>query len=257
MSITEKLDACTAELGIGKGDTIPKRLAAIADVLGLSNALSGKSILQQTDLCYGAIFGAPTPPVVAGIAIPVDPAEVTPNVPGMPMTAPAPMAMEGNGSGGEGGGGEGAPAHNVPSNGAIFDRSMYANGGPRGDQNLPCLTVCCAAPFAICPTHCLSAWGCDGPVDWLTSLPCKQIPCSPCDPNSKNPLWCCAEPLGWAASFGQLHTVMALVKNGAIPETKNGAGQDAYSDAGRERHTHVVKWLRAWDAAGRPRARWR
>ena len=135
----------------------------------------------------------------------------------------------------------------------LFDPAAHANGGPRTDQSLPCLTICCAAPFAICPTHCLSAWGCASAVNCLTSMPCKHVPCTPCDPNSKNPLWCCAEPLGWASSFGQLHTVMVLVKNGANPDTYNAASQNAYTDAARERHAHVVEWLNAWEAAGRPR----
>mmetsp|Transcript_8549 Transcript_8549/g.22351 ORF Transcript_8549/g.22351 Transcript_8549/m.22351 type:complete len:505 (+) Transcript_8549:86-1600(+) len=138
--------------------------------------------------------------------------------------------------------------------GRLFDRRAYPNGGPRADQNVCILSICCAAPFILCPTHCLSAWGCTNAVDSLTSCwPCKHIPCTPCDPNSKNPLWCCAEPLGWAASFGQLHTVMALVKNGANPDTYNAANQNAYTDASREHHQHVVDWLQEWEGAGRPR----
>jgi len=81
-----------------------------------------------------------------------------------------------------------------------------------------------------------------------------DVCCCPCSPNSKNPLWCCAEPLGWASSFGQLHTVMSLVANGARPHTKNLAGETAVSDARRERHAHVVKWLEAWERAGKPAA---
>jgi len=158
-----------------------------------------------------------------------------------------------------GGGTAGAPIQQTmgSSSGAqhsIFDRSVHANGGPRHDQNVCCTTVCCLLPFIICPTHCLSMWGCADAVDCCTSTPgFKHIPCTPCDPNSKNPLWCCAEPLGWAASFGQLHTVMALVKNGAVPDTMNAAKQNAWTDAGRERHQHVVDWLNLWVAAGRPR----
>jgi len=136
----------------------------------------------------------------------------------------------------------------------IWDRHVHPNGGKRPDQD-PCgTTLCCAGPFLICPLHCLSLWGCADLVSCITSVPLvKDLPCCPCSPNSKNPLWCCAEPLGWAASFGQLHTVMALVANGAQPNTKNASNNDAYSDAERERHTHVVNWLREWEAAGRPR----
>jgi len=92
-------------------------------------------------------------------------------------------------------------------------------------------------------------------VGALTSVSyCTDVCCCPCSPNSKNPLWCCAEPLGWASSCGQLHTVMSLVANGAKPHTRNLAGETAFSDAARERHTHVVNWLEAWERAGRPAA---
>mmetsp|Transcript_39162 Transcript_39162/g.125814 ORF Transcript_39162/g.125814 Transcript_39162/m.125814 type:complete len:319 (+) Transcript_39162:38-994(+) len=139
----------------------------------------------------------------------------------------------------------------------LFDKSAHANGGPRPDQApaLPCCSVLCLPCFAICPTSCCAMWGCAPLVDCLTSLPCKHIPCTPCDPNARNPLWFCAQPAGWAASFGQLHTVMALVKNGADPAELNLAGNNAYSDAGRERHEHVIEWLVAWEAAGKPRGR--
>lgn len=142
----------------------------------------------------------------------------------------------------------------------LFDKTAHSNGGPRPDQSLPCITLCCAAPLILCPTHCLSLWGCADAVDALTSCtPCNQVPCTPCDPNSMNPLWCCAQPVGWASSMGQLHTVMALVKNGADPEAFNLAQQNAFTDAGREKHMHVVEWLLEWNMAGKPRGgtRWR
>ena len=50
----------------------------------------------------------------------------------------------------------------------LWDKSLHRNGGPRDDQSLPCLTICCAAPFVVCPLHCLAAWGCDGAVGALT-----------------------------------------------------------------------------------------
>mmetsp|Transcript_58896 Transcript_58896/g.164529 ORF Transcript_58896/g.164529 Transcript_58896/m.164529 type:complete len:456 (-) Transcript_58896:262-1629(-) len=131
---------------------------------------------------------------------------------------------------------------------ALYDKNRYQNGGPRGDQNVCAVAVCCLPCFIMCPLHCLSTFGCADAVDSLTSLPCKYLPCSPCDPNSKQPLWCCSEPIGWAASHGQLHTVMALVKNGAKPVTKNAAGFNAWGDAKRERHHHVVAWLDEWKA---------
>jgi len=128
----------------------------------------------------------------------------------------------------------------------LYDTKKFANGGPRNDQDLCCLTLCCAYNFAMCPLHCLSTWGCTRTVDCLTSLPCKHIPCSPCDPNGKMPLWFFSEPIGWAASHGQLHTVMVLVKNGANPERVNGANQTAFTDALREQHQHIVDWLNIW-----------
>jgi len=140
-----------------------------------------------------------------------------------------------------------------PATHAIFDRNAHPNGGPRHDQSVCCITVCCLPALVICPTHCLSMWGCADVVDCCISVPgFKHIPCSPCDPNSKNPLWCCAQPIGWAASLGQLHTVMVLVKNGAIPDTMNASGNNAWTDASRERHHHVVNWLNSWVSAGRP-----
>lgn len=117
---------------------------------------------------------------------------------------------------------------------------------------MACLAICCIAPFAICPLDCLSACGCADVVACCTDLPGKSIPCTPCNPNVKNPLWFCSEPLGWAASHGQLHTVMELVRNGANPETVNMAGFNAFTDAERERHHHVVNWLNEWKAAGKP-----
>ena len=105
----------------------------------------------------------------------------------------------------------------------------------------------------LCPLDCLSAWGCACCVEKLTCRACKHVWCFPLSLNVKNPLWCCSEPLGWAASFGQLHTVMALVGNGANPHSKNAAGNNAFDDAGREGHGHVVSWLEAWEAAGKPR----
>ena len=150
----------------------------------------------------------------------------------------------------------GPPAEDKFAGERLWDKSLHANGGPHDAQPiLPIQTICCAAPFLICPLHCLSAWGCDGAVGMLTSAPCcTHVWCAPCSPNSKNPLWCCAEPLGWASSFGQLHTVMSLVANGAKPHTRNLAGENAFTDATRERHMHVVEWLKAWERAGTPAA---
>ena len=46
----------------------------------------------------------------------------------------------------------------------------------------------------------------------------------------------------------QLHAVMVLVKNGANPRRVNGANNNAWTDAQRERHQHVVNWLDLWEA---------
>lgn len=134
----------------------------------------------------------------------------------------------------------------------IFDRSKFPNGGPRSDQNTCCVACLCLPNMVMCPLHCLATVGCADQVECLTSSPCKYVPCSPCDPNAMQPLWFCAQPVGWAASFGQLHVVMSLVKNGASPRRVNGAGENAWSDARRERHQHVVEWLDQWGALGEP-----
>ena len=105
----------------------------------------------------------------------------------------------------------------------------------------------------LCPLSCLAMHGCADLVDCLTSLPCKYEPCSICDPNAMNPLWYCSQAMGWAASFGQLHTVMVLAKNGADLDRVNLAGFNARSDAEREGHQHIVRWYDEWVALGKPR----
>ena len=151
-----------------------------------------------------------------------------------------------------------APQPQLMTRDALWDRKLHPNVGQRVGQNLICLTLFCAYPFILCPVHWLSAWGCADLVGMLTALvpkPLHHVPCCPtyiCSPRSKNPLWCCAEPIGWAASHGQLHTVMALVGNGADPRAKNASGNNAFDDAKREKHTHVIQWLTAWEAAGKP-----
>ena len=136
---------------------------------------------------------------------------------------------------------------------AIFDRTKYPNGGPRHDQD-PCGATVASLPcMYLCPLSCLAMHGCADLVDCLTSLPCKFIPCSEYDPNAMNPLWYCSQAMGWAASFGQLHTVMVLGKNGATLDRVNLAGFNARSDAEREGHQHIVRWYDEWVALGKPR----
>jgi len=266
MPLVEKVAACRAELGTADG-SIPSQLAEIGRALGIEKELACKSLVEQADVCFKTLFGdkgmssivgdaiptgaivyaEPVLPSATAVAVPSASAAAAPDVYAEPVlpsatAVPVPSASA-------------AAAPDVPDRGLLWDRSVHANGGPRGDQNLPCLTLCCGLPFALCPVHCLSAWGCADAVGALTRHPtCRDVSCCPCSPNSKNPLWCCAEPLGWAASLGQLHTVMALVANGANPHTKNAAGENAFTDAARKKHQHVVSWLKQWEAAGRPGA---
>lgn len=242
-NLKQKLHACAIEVGVAESGTLQEQVTLVAKQLGLQREIDDQPLMVRVDICHAAIFSKvpiATGKVVTDLAVEL----------ATPVNGHVVPDIEDNT---ELPGGSSTAATGDSRQKSVFDTSAYPNGGPRGDQNLPCLTVCCAAPFVLCPTHCLSAWGCTGCIDGLTSLPCQHIPCSPCDPNSKNPLWFCAEPLGWASSFGQLHTVMALVKNGAVPETKNGSGNNAYTDAEREGHRHVLSWLAEWEAAGRPR----
>lgn len=65
------------------------------------------------------------------------------------------------------------------------------------------------------------------------------------DANQKMPVWFDSEPLGWAASFGQLDAVRVLIECGADPtRPPNGAGNTPEKDAEREGHAHVVRFLK-------------
>ena len=130
---------------------------------------------------------------------------------------------------------------------SLYDTSKHDNGGPRPDQNTCCAAYFCLANMIMCPLHCCAMCGWNETVETATSIPVfNKIPCSPCNPNAKMPLWFGSEPIGWAASFGQLHSVMVLTKAGGNPLRQNLAGQTAYSDAKRERHQHVVNWIEEW-----------
>jgi len=64
------------------------------------------------------------------------------------------------------------------------------------------------------------------------------------DPNVKMTDWFDSEPLGWAASFGELKAVIALIETGADPlRPPNKAGNTPRADAVRERHDRVVRFL--------------
>ena len=153
---------------------------------------------------------------------------------------------------------EGAPAaqriaRRPATRETIFDPAHYANGGPRGDQDVGGVCCVCAPCMVLCPLQALATCGCASAVDALTALPCKFVPCAPCDPNAMNPLWFNSQAHGWAASHGQLHTVMALAKNGANLEQFNLAGNNARTDAERERHYHITAWYDDWVALGMPK----
>mmetsp|Transcript_1551 Transcript_1551/g.5697 ORF Transcript_1551/g.5697 Transcript_1551/m.5697 type:complete len:501 (-) Transcript_1551:839-2341(-) len=67
------------------------------------------------------------------------------------------------------------------------------------------------------------------------------------DPNEKMTSWFDSEPLGWAASLGQLAAVIALIKVGADPSRPaNKAGNTPLSDAQREGHGHVIAFLSSY-----------
>jgi hypothetical protein len=73
------------------------------------------------------------------------------------------------------------------------------------------------------------------------------------DPNEKMSEWFDSEPLGWAASFGQLDAVIALIQCGADPfRPKNKAGYTPLTDAQRERHGHIVDFLREYQRRAAP-----
>lgn len=56
--------------------------------------------------------------------------------------------------------------------------------------------------------------------------------------------WFESQPLGWAASCGQLNAVIELIKLGADPLLPpNDAGNTPLMDAAHEKHEHVVVFL--------------
>ena len=173
--------ACREQLGIKAADTLTKTAVAIAAALEID--ISSLPLMQAVDKCYSTIFGdaACVPTVVPGTIVTgtvvIDPVAM-PQVHVQVVADPAVVTT----------------ARRPPRANAndLWDRHVHPNGGPRGDQNLCCISLCCAAPFAVCPLHCLATWGIWPIVDLLTSFPrflCNW-PCCPCSPNSKNPLWC-------------------------------------------------------------------
>ena len=70
--------------------------------------------------------------------------------------------------------------------------------------------------------------------------------CIRMSPNAKMTDWFDSQPIGWAASFGQLEAMIALIECGADTTTRNKANSDAKRDAQRERHQKVVVFLDAY-----------
>jgi hypothetical protein len=67
------------------------------------------------------------------------------------------------------------------------------------------------------------------------------------DPNLKMTSWYDSEPLGWAASLGQLDAVKALIEAGADPgRPPNKAGYTPITDAEREAHSDIAFYLRQY-----------
>ena len=182
LTLKAKLDACRDQLGV-HDMPMSDAVGAVAAHLGLSEQLANKPLAKQVDLCYVTLFGKGGEPPMVSAATLTD--TNLPVVQGIAVEAAPPAVVR-------------TPAVMTAS---LWDRKANPNGGPRGDQNVCCVTLLCAPCLALCPMHCLSMWGCAPVVDCCSDLPGKSIPCVPCNPNSKNPLWYCSEPIGWAASF--------------------------------------------------------
>ena len=74
-------------------------------------------------------------------------------------------------------------------------------------------------------------------------------------PDKKMTDWFDSEPVGWAASFGELGALRCLIDLGAYPFTVNKANNDALTDAERERHTKCIKFLKAYkESSGKKEA---
>jgi len=65
------------------------------------------------------------------------------------------------------------------------------------------------------------------------------------DPNQKMGVWYDSEPLGWAASFGLIRSIIVLILHGADPlRPANKAGNTPLKDAERERYVKTASFLR-------------
>ena len=133
-----------------------------------------------------------------------------------------------------------------------LDGSGYSqpNGGPRADQfkDFPFFTwVCCwTGQIVLCPLHFLSMLGCSSAIRCLARKGCCCL-----DPDMHHPLVNSSTPLSFAASHGQLHCVMELIAKGADPTLADDVGVTPLSEAEREHHDHVVKYLKGLQKAKR------
>ena len=67
------------------------------------------------------------------------------------------------------------------------------------------------------------------------------------DPNEKMKDWFNSEPLGWAASFGNLQAIIELIKLGADPlRPPNKAGNTPLKNAKYENYTRVIDFLKKY-----------
>ena len=90
------------------------------------------------------------------------------------------------------------------------------------------------------PLHGAALRGDVGNIKWLLSTRAR-------DPNEKMTDWFDSEPLGWAASFGQLEAVVELIRHGADPlRPPNLAGNTPLRDAQRECHEPVIRFLKEY-----------
>eukprot|EP00606_Chrysophyceae_sp_TOSAG23-5_P000711 GSChrysophyteH2.ASY1.ANO1.51.1 assembled CDS len=131
-----------------------------------------------------------------------------------------------------------------------MDRGLHANGGPRPDQfcGQAICTVCCVGTGSVvcCPQHFFSMWGCTPCLDAVLTMSA----CIPCwRPTVGVPQWFNSQAAGWAASFGQLQSVMALVKasGGAELNRKNAADESPLTDSVREKAHHVTDWIHTYN----------
>ena len=152
-------------------------------------------------------------------------------------------------SGGAGSSGSGSSANAAsPSKGqSLMDwvrGYRGANGGPRPDQ-LGAYTWFDGNGWGKSrPLHRAAM---RGEVETIRSL-CRGGR----DPNEKMVEWFDSEPLGWAASLGQLDSVRALIELGADPlRPANTSGNTPMSDAQRERHQHVIRFLEEYEQRAR------